>query len=147
VKLTLICVGNKFDAHEEAWISNYLLRMKKFANVSLVKIKDTQNKETWAHILKAVPEKSHLILLDQKGKSHTTEQLSAWFEQTLLQRSSLTFVVGGSFGFDDEQRKMAHHLLALSAMTLPHRIALLVLAEQLYRVLTMKAGHPYHHTD
>ena len=143
MKLTIICVGNKFDPHEEEWVSTYVSRIKKFCQVSFVKIKDSP--DVWQQIQKAIPEKSYLVLLDEKGKSQTTAQLSSWFERTLQQKPNITFVIGGSFGFDDGQRGAADYLLSLSSMTLPHRIALLVFVEQLYRVLTIKAGHPYHH--
>lgn len=145
MKLTIICVGNKLEPHQDAWISTYLLRIKKYCPISLLKLKD--GKDVWTTIQKAVPQKSQLILLDERGKLQTTPQLSNWFENTLRKNPSLTFVIGGSFGFDDAQRASADHLIALSPMTLPHRLALLTLTEQLYRILTIKAGHPYHHSE
>jgi 23S rRNA (pseudouridine1915-N3)-methyltransferase len=58
----------------------------------------------------------------------------------------VVFAIGDAHGFDEAQRGKATRLLGLSRLTLPHRLAQLVLCEQLYRAGTILAGHPYHHT-
>ena len=86
----------------------------------------------------ALPKKFHVIALDERGRDLTTAQFAP-----LLNRES-AFVIGGADGLDAEVRKSASLLLRLSALTLPHALAQLVLVEQIYRAATLLTGHPYH---
>ncbi len=85
------------------------------------------------------------ILLDSRGKQLSSEQLAERFGQ--LQRDSAQLVVlaiGPADGWSDASHRRASQLLSLGPMTLPHELARVVLAEQIYRALTILAGHPYH---
>lgn len=86
-----------------------------------------------------------LVLLDSRGRSLTSVQFSGWMGR---QRDSgtqdLVLAVGPPDGWSPANRTRADLLLSLGAMTLPHELALVVLAEQVYRALTILAGHPYH---
>jgi 23S rRNA (pseudouridine1915-N3)-methyltransferase len=88
-----------------------------------------------------------LVLLDERGKNLTTRQwadhLSQWKDREAVQEVSLA--IGSAYGFGDEIRKRSAWTVSLGAQTLPHELARVVLAEQVYRVLTYWAGHPYHH--
>ena len=79
-----------------------------------------------------------MIALDERGKDLTTRQFAA-----LLGQPS-AFVIGGADGLDPAIRKDAALLLRLSAFTLPHALAQVVLCEQIYRAATLLTGHPYH---
>jgi 23S rRNA (pseudouridine1915-N3)-methyltransferase len=85
------------------------------------------------------------VLLDSRGKQLSSEDFSAWIrthrDQGLQQ---LIFAIGPPDGWPKEARKRAGFLLSLGAMTLPHELARVVLAEQIYRAFTILAGHPYH---
>ena len=85
-----------------------------------------------------IPERTRLVALDERGKDLTTRQFAA-----LLGRPT-TFVIGGADGLDPVLKKQAFLLLRLSALTLPHALAQVVLCEQLYRAATLLTGHPYH---
>jgi 23S rRNA (pseudouridine1915-N3)-methyltransferase len=88
---------------------------------------------------------SFLILLDSKGKQFSSAQFADRLRE--LQESGhqeIAFCVGPADGFSEASRKRANMLLSFGAMTLPHQMAALVLAEQVYRALTILAGHPYH---
>ena len=85
------------------------------------------------------------ILLDSRGKQLSSEDLAARFAQ--LQRDSaqlLILAIGPANGWSSASRQRASQLLSLGPMTLPHELARLVLAEQIYRALTILANHPYH---
>jgi 23S rRNA (pseudouridine1915-N3)-methyltransferase len=96
-------------------------------------------------IRRALPQPYRLVTLDRRGKSSSSEGLSAY-----LQRSrdewphALAFVVGSDLGLAAELVADAHLSLSLSALTLPHQLARLVLWEQLYRGLSLTAGIKYH---
>jgi 23S rRNA (pseudouridine1915-N3)-methyltransferase len=86
-----------------------------------------------------------VVLLDSRGKSLSSEEFAAWIGR---QRDggiqNLVFAVGPADGWSDAARAGAGLLLSLGPMTLPHEMARVVLAEQVYRAFTIMAGHPYH---
>ena len=86
-----------------------------------------------------------LILLDSRGKQLSSEAFAAHLSR--LRDSSLqhlVFAIGPADGWSETARTRANLLLSLGPMTLPHQLARVVLAEQVYRALTILAGHPYH---
>lgn len=96
-------------------------------------------------LLQALPPAACTVLLDIGGRSYDSDQFYAW----LLQRieggtRDLWFVLGGPDGVEDRVRQRADHRLSLTAMTLPHDLAEVVLLEQLYRALTRWKNLPYH---
>ena len=84
------------------------------------------------------PKGAKLVVLDERGVDLTTAQFAK------LLASPATFVIGGADGLSEATKAEADKLLRLSAMTLPHALAQLVLLEQLYRAATLLTGHPYH---
>jgi 23S rRNA (pseudouridine1915-N3)-methyltransferase len=86
-----------------------------------------------------------LILLDQRGKQFSSIQFAERLrELQATEQKELVFCVGPADGFSETNRSRANMLLSFGPMTLPHQMAALVLAEQVYRALTIIAGHPYH---
>lgn len=88
---------------------------------------------------------AHLILLDSLGKQLSSEELArtiGHLRDSSAQR--LVFAIGPADGWSDAARKRAHLLLSFGRITLPHQLARVVLAEQVYRAFTILAGHPYH---
>lgn len=104
-----------------------------------------RREEEGATLLKLVREAEFLIALDERGKALTSEG----FAKTLAKvrdggAKAAGIVIGGPDGLAEGVRKVAHLQLSLSALTLPHGLARIVLAEQLYRAATILSGHPYH---
>ena len=85
-----------------------------------------------------LPPRARVVALDERGKDLTTKQFAA------LLGEPTAFVIGGADGLDPAVKKEASLLLRLSALTLPHALAQVVLCEQLYRAATLRTGHPYH---
>lgn len=149
MKICVANVGKVKDKHLRALneefegrISHYL----PFEAISVKEAKGPQIKALEAAALKAaIPEGAHVVLLDEHGKSMRSVEL-ADFLQAQMNRSTrhLVFVIGGAAGLDPEWLKTADTRLTLSAMTLPHELARLVLVEQIYRALTILRGEPYH---
>lgn len=85
------------------------------------------------------------VALHRGGASWSSEQLSEYLAELGLRASpGATFLIGGAYGLSDEILHSATHLLSLSAFTLPHELARLILTEQLYRAGTIARGEPYH---
>ncbi len=86
-----------------------------------------------------------LVLLDARGKSMTSEGFAVWIgQQRDAGQQSVIFAIGPADGWSEAARGQANLLLSLGSMILPHELAKVVLAEQVYRAFTILAGHPYH---
>jgi 23S rRNA (pseudouridine1915-N3)-methyltransferase len=85
-----------------------------------------------------------IVALDARGRGYDSEAFAARL-RTWSEAGTVTFVVGGSLGLADEVKAAARELLSLSQLTLPHQLARVVLAEQLFRGLKIIRGETYHH--
>ena len=98
-----------------------------------------------SRLLKQVSGVEFLIALDETGRSHTSRTFAELLGKLRDQGTqSIAFLIGGPDGHGDELRRATAIKLSLGPMTLPHGLARIVLAEQLYRATTILAGHPYH---
>jgi 23S rRNA (pseudouridine1915-N3)-methyltransferase len=154
MRFVLISVGNKVPK----WISDgfheYSKRMPREARIELIEIKPEprttgksalQIMEAEAQrILAALPRDCLRIVLDERGAVWTTHHLSDQMEQWMGNGHDVSFIIGGADGLHESIRKNSQQLLALSAMTLPHAMVRVLLAEQLYRAHSLLHNHPYH---
>jgi 23S rRNA (pseudouridine1915-N3)-methyltransferase len=106
--------------------------MPKGYEVARIAVKDEKR------LRAALPRGARLVALDERGRDRTTRQFAE------LLKSETAFVIGGPEGLDASIKADAALLLRLSAMTLPHALAQVMLLEQLYRAATLLTGHPYH---
>jgi 23S rRNA (pseudouridine1915-N3)-methyltransferase len=94
----------------------------------------------------AIPERAAVVVLDERGKQLTSRELAGELRKLIELPASgpIVFVIGGADGLDDALRGRATLLLALGRMTFAHRLVRLMLAEQLYRAVSILEGTPYH---
>ncbi len=96
-------------------------------------------------LLKLTADTSVRVVLSEQGKSLTSQEFADWLAARRDQGcAAMSFLIGGPDGHGDDVQKAADLTLSLGPMTLPHGLARIVLLEQLYRVATLLAGHPYH---
>jgi 23S rRNA (pseudouridine1915-N3)-methyltransferase len=95
-------------------------------------------------IRQRIGERAAIVACDASGVEMTSEKFAAWLQSEREAARDIAFVIGGAFGLDDSLRDGAQRRLALAPWTLPHDIARLVLAEQIYRAGTILKGEPYH---
>jgi 23S rRNA (pseudouridine1915-N3)-methyltransferase len=99
-----------------------------------------------AAILKRLDQSDHVILLDERGKDVSSEQLADTLDRLELDGTKrLVFIIGGAYGVSDEVRARANSVIRLSAMVFPHMLVRLVLIEQVYRAQSIRTGGKYHH--
>jgi 23S rRNA (pseudouridine1915-N3)-methyltransferase len=103
----------------------------------------SRQKEAQALLARKGPQ-DWLVALDERGQELTSEELAQFLGKAQLGSRDVLCVIGGDEGLDASVRQQAHLVLSLSRMTLPHRLARVVLVEQLYRALTLLKGEPYH---
>jgi len=97
-----------------------------------------------AAVLAAIPRGTHVVALDGRGRAWSSEQLAGQLESWRMNGRDLAFLIGGPDGHAPDVLARADQRWSLGALTLPHMLVRLVLAEQLYRATTIVAGHPYH---
>lgn len=95
-------------------------------------------------LLGAIPEKAHVIALDNLGVAWSTEQVSKQLESWQELGKSLVFLIGGADGLHPRVRSRANQMWSLSNLTYPHPLVRVVLVEQLYRAQSLLDNHPYH---
>jgi len=97
-------------------------------------------------ILSKTKPNDFVILLDEKGKQHTSQSFASFLE-VLKMRSSkrIVFIIGGAYGFSDEVYNRSNAKISLSRMTLPHELIRVVFVEQLYRACSILNNEHYHH--
>jgi 23S rRNA (pseudouridine1915-N3)-methyltransferase len=96
------------------------------------------------NMLAAIGAGDYVAALEVAGKSMSTEQLSVWLGERLRDARPLTLLIGGPDGLAAPCLKRADQSWSLSPLTLPHALARVVVAEQIYRAMSLLAGHPYH---
>lgn len=154
MKFLLVSVGHKMPEWISSGFQEYAKRMPREARIELVEIKPeprTTGKTTMQimeaeaqRVLSALPQDCLRIALDERGAAWTTRQLADKMEQWMGEGRDAAFIIGGADGLHETVKKNAHQLLALSAMTLPHAMVRVLLAEQLYRAHSLLHNHPYH---
>ncbi len=96
-------------------------------------------------LLALVPAGALVVACDAGGRTMTSEEFAAWLQRERETAAhDVAFVIGGAFGLSESVKKAARRTLSLAPWTLPHELARLVLAEQLYRAGTIRRGEPYH---
>ncbi|MBP3836984.1 MAG: 23S rRNA (pseudouridine(1915)-N(3))-methyltransferase RlmH [Pyramidobacter sp.] len=96
--------------------------------------------------LRRIDGRDALFLLDERGRQWTSEELSSrLYEKIALGQGKLIFLIGGPYGTSKELQARADMLLSLSKMTFTHEMALLLMAEQIYRAAMIHSGSKYHH--
>ncbi len=154
MKFLILAVGNKMPGWVKTGFSEYAKRMPHEASIELLEIKPEKRGEgknteqllsaEGAHILAALPPKCRTLAMDQHGSQWTTAKLADAIIGWMRNGGDTAFIIGGADGLDANIKNSADEILALSALTLPHGFARVLLAEQLYRAVSLIKRHPYH---
>lgn len=158
MRLNIVAIGAKPGPHESALIADYCKRSNAIGrNIGLsgpdISAFDSPKALTGAKrraregamLLEAAPANAKVIALDEKGKNISTEELAAMVERWRDDGvPAATFMIGGADGHDASVLNRADLKLSFGALTWPHMLVRVMLTEQLYRVMTILSGHPYH---
>jgi 23S rRNA (pseudouridine1915-N3)-methyltransferase len=138
MRLRVVAVGKVREAHLRKAIDDYLERVRHYFPTDEVELAAD------AGLARALPERFAVVALDPGGKALTSEAFAAWIGDRMnCGDKGIAFVIGGADGLPRDLVARATLRMSMSAMTLPHRLARLLLAEQLYRAMTILRGEPY----
>jgi 23S rRNA (pseudouridine1915-N3)-methyltransferase len=142
--LVVLAVGKVKEPGLREAIDEYARRIGRHFSIEEVEIRDAPSPALEAVLEKKLRAAAHVVALDVSGKSMTSEDFARWLEaRTSRGKGRIVFLIGGADGLPPRIVERAHERLSLSAMTFPHRLARLVLTEQLYRAVTILRGEPY----
>ena len=155
MKTTLILVGKTTGKLYAEAIEDYASRINHYIPFNIKVIPELKNSKNLTEkqqkekegelILKAIEDKSFVVLLDEHGKEYRSVEFASWLENKQQTARSLTFVVGGPYGFSQAVYDRADGKVSISRMTLSHQMVRLVFIEQVYRACTIINNEPYHH--
>jgi len=158
MKIKIIAVGKIKENYLKEGISEYLLRLSAYAKTEIVEVPDSKVKDNpnEADILKVINEEGERILskiksgeyvinLDLNKKEFDSIEFSKFIESKLVEGgSSITFVIGGSYGLSQKVKERANYSISLSKMTFLHQMTRLILLEQIYRSFKILNNETYH---
>lgn len=152
MKLRVVAVGKDRSGLYAPAVEEYARRLSRHVKLELVEVAEARRhagtsrarEEEGEAILARLGERERVVLLDERGKEETSLEFARRVGRWLEEARDVALVLGGSDGFSDAVRARAGEAIALSRMTLAHRLARLVLVEQLYRAVTILRGEPYH---
>jgi 23S rRNA (pseudouridine1915-N3)-methyltransferase len=146
VRVRIIAVGKAKDRDLRSLLSDYYGRIGRYATLEEVELKDGKEAEVSDRLARSIPDRSRVVALEVDGRAMSSKALAKWIDRAENDSvQTVVFLIGGAYGLPNEISARADLRLSLSAMTLPHRLARLVLAEQLYRAFTISRGEPYDH--
>ncbi len=120
----------------------YTKRLSGFCKLEIVHIKEGKDFEK--KLLKSL-EKTFVVLLDENGKNISSKEFANFLEKKEENgQNNLSFVIGPANGHSEDVKKKANFVLSFSKLTFPHDLAMVILAESLYRAFSIKNNHPYH---
>jgi 23S rRNA (pseudouridine1915-N3)-methyltransferase len=154
MKVALLAVGKVRGPVADA-VADYEGRIRRYYTYESADVKEEPAKkagdadrvrdEEGKRLLARVGTGMEVVALHRGGAQWSSDRLSAYLAELGVRASpGAAFVIGGAFGLSDEVLRRATHKLSISAFTLPHDMARLVMAEQLYRAGTISRGEPYH---
>ncbi len=157
MNIRILCVGKLKEPYFEDACAEFQKRLSRFCALEIVEVPDEKAPESLhpadedlvrekegRRILKAIGQKDFVVALAIDGKQMRSEAFAAFLEEKELAARPLTFVIGGSLGLSAEVYARSDAKLSFSQMTFPHRIARLLLLEQLYRGFKIRRNEAYH---
>ena len=157
MKILFLVIGKTDEDYLVTGIKKYVGRLGHYVPFEMKELPDIRNRKTLNEeqqkkaesflLLSQLQPGDQVVLLDERGKSHTSVEFSEILEKQMASGvKRLVFVVGGPYGFSQDVYDRADSMLSLSPMTFSHQMVRLIFLEQLYRAFTILKGEPYHHS-
>ena len=156
--VTIIAVGRLKDRFYEDAAAEYIKRLGRYEKLNIIEVKasdlppDASDSDIAAalareeaEILKKIPSSALCVAMCIEGREYSSEALAGFIDSAAGRgKSEICFIIGGSFGLSEAVKNRCDTRMSMSPMTFPHRLARIMLLEQLYRAEKIIAGEPYH---
>jgi 23S rRNA (pseudouridine1915-N3)-methyltransferase len=144
LRVAIVAVGKIRTGPLRGVLEDYYERIRRYAKLEEIELKDDSPEQVRQRIEKSITARARTIALEVEGQAWNSRRLAKYLgDCEVASVPGVSFVIGGAYGLPPDLR--ADVRLSLSAMTLPHRLARLLLAEQIYRAFTILRGEPYSH--
>lgn len=150
MKINIVAVGKIKEKYFTDAIAEYAKRLGRFCEFSVIEVPEKsaetniEKKTELESDLLLNSAKGTIVLLDRLGKSYSSPQLASLIDNIGATSSTISFVIGGSNGISQKLKDKADYSISFGAITYPHQLFRVVLAEQIYRAFSINSGLPYH---
>ena len=157
LSINIICIGKIKENYLKDAINEYSKRLSRYCKLNIIelpdekipdKLNDSLSNEIKSkecnNIINHIKKDSYIIALDLKGKQFTSEEFSSNLDNLSMETSSITFIIGGSLGLNDELLNKCNQKICFSKMTFPHQLIRVFLLEQIFRAFKISYGETYH---
>ncbi len=157
MNINIICIGKLKEKYWQAAIQEYLKRLGSYCKVQIIELKETKLPSNPSssdekkvietegeRIIERINETDFVISMEIEGEELSSDELAKKIEKVSFEKSTIDFVIGGSLGLSDRVKKRADMSLSFGRITLPHQLARVVLAEQIYRAFKIINNEKYH---
>ena len=149
--IKIICLGKIKETYLKEAIKDYEKRLSKYVLLEILELPDekTDDKKVTLRkekekILKVLNPKDYIITLEVDKVEYTTHELSQKIDKLFINNSNIVFIIGGSYGLDEDIKKIANEAVSFSKLTFPHQLFRVILLEQLYRCFKINNNEEYH---
>lgn len=143
--IKIICLGKIKEEYLKKLISDYQKRISRYHRIEIIELNDYNNLQKEANdILNHINNQDYVIALDIQGENISSEELARKIDNTFLSHSTITFIIGSSYGLDESIKKRANYRLSFSKLTFPHGLFRGMLLEQIYRSFKILNNETYH---
>ena len=149
--IKIICLGKIKENYLKEAINDYQKRLSKYTTVEIIEIMEESGndakvilKKEKDKILKHINQKDYIVTLELDKEEISSTEFSKKIEKTFISYPNITFIIGSSYGLDDEIKNLSNYKLSFSKMTFPHGLFRVILLEQIYRAFKIIYNEEYH---
>ena len=143
--IKIICLGKIKEEYLKKLISDYQKRISRYHRIEIIELNDYNNLKKEANdILNHINNQEYVIALDIAGNTLSSIELAQKIDKTFLNHSTITFIIGSSYGLDESIKLRANYRLSFSKLTFPHGLFRGILLEQIYRSFKILNNETYH---
>ena len=149
--IKIICVGKIKETYLKEAIKEYEKRLSKYTKLKIIEVNDFDNNSKEIilskekdEILKHIEPKDYIITLEIEGNMLSSLEFANKIDNIFITNSNITFIIGGSYGLDDEIKRLSNYKLSFSKLTFPHQLFRVNLLEQIYRSFKINNNEAYH---
>lgn len=142
--IKIICVGKIKESFYREAIREYLKRLQKYHKIEIIEVTDSNIEQEGKLILDKINEKDYVVTLEIDGKMLNSIELSNYIDKTFINKSNITFIIGGSDGISETVKSRANDKISFGKLTFPHQLFRVILLEQIYRSFKIINNETYH---